>query len=359
MRQITRVAASLTLLFACAAMASAAPNGNDSVDYAPQTKQLAGTFPFDRSYDLDISAPTSLNKDVDITQGIAVDLRVVVNAFPPASSAAEAASLVSLGDQSMVFYAFGETHRTKVYLNVPAGTTPGDYQFTIQTKGPSGIGWGNSGHTLQVTVSEPVAVDTTPPAVVIDSPANGAAITFCSAGTVVPVTISATDGESFVTTVWAAANSQAFAVSPFMAANEVTTTGSFTAGGIGAYALKAWARSAAPEAGESDTVNISVNYTMSWLPPLSTKNVFNGALAIKFAAHDCEGNFVADNRVRVEVWEGNEPRFGANFGDGSAAVRIEDGHYVANYQPAPGVHNYTVRVLFGGFEQASKNFTSR
>jgi hypothetical protein len=86
----------------------------------------------------------------------------------------------------------------------------------------------------------------------------------------------------------------------------------------------------------------------SWLPPLSLGKVVAGAVAIKFAANDCNGTFVADNRVRVEVWEGATFRFGANYGDGSAAVRIDadSGQYIANFQPATGVHSFTVKVLF-------------
>lgn len=35
------------------------------------------------------------------------------------------------------------------------------------------------------------------------------------------------------------------------------------------------------------------------------------------------------------------------------------GQYSANFKPASGVHTYTVKVLFGGFEQASKTFTTK
>ena len=43
------------------------------------------------------------------------------------------------------------------------------------------------------------------------------------------------------------------------------------------------------------------------------------------------------------------------------AVRIDEvqGQYITNFQPASGVHTYTVKVLFGGFEQASKSFTTK
>ena len=363
MRTITRIAAWLPLLFAFAAAAAAqSSNGNDSVDYTPKTQNLAGTLPFDRSYTLDITSPSSLNKqgEKDLSGGITANLRVNVDDFPAASSEAAAAALVTLADQFMVFNALAQTHQTTVYLHVNASTVPGDYVFTIQADGPSGIGWGNAGHTLTVTVSEPVVSDTTPPVVVITSPTDGQAFTFCSSGTVVPVTISATDPESLVTSVWAKANNVPFAVSFPGASNNVVANGSFTAAGIGSYSLQAWAQSAGGT-GESAVVNVSVNYVMSWLPPLSLGKVISGALAIKFSARDCTGAFVVDERVNVEVWEGTSLAFVAAFGDGSDAVRIDavQGQYIANFKPASGVHTYTVKVLFGGFEQASKNFTTK
>ena len=87
----------------------------------------------------------------------------------------------------------------------------------------------------------------------------------------------------------------------------------------------------------------------------------SGALPIKFSARDCNGAFVADNRVSVEVWEGTARKFVATYGEGSDAVRIDDvqGQYIANFRHASGVHTYTVRVLFAGFEQATKAFTTR
>jgi hypothetical protein len=363
MRTITRMAASLALLVTFAAAGAAqSSNGNDSVDYAPKTQNLAGTLPFDRSYTLDITSPSSLNDKGEkaIAVGITANLRVNVDDFPEASNEAAAAALVTLDDQFMVFTALAQTHQTTVRIHVTSSTIPGDYVFTIQADGPSGIGWGNASHTLTVTVSEPVRSDNTPPAVVITSPTDGQAFTFCSTGTVVPVTISATDPESLVTSVWASASNVPFAVSFPGASNNVVANGSFTAAGIGSYPLQAWAQSTGGT-GESAVVNVSVNYAMSWLPPLSLGKVISGALAIKFSARDCNGAFVADNRVSVEVWEGPVRRFVATFGDGSDAVRIDDvqGQYIANFNPASGVHIYTVKVLFGGFEQASKSFTTK
>jgi hypothetical protein len=364
MRRINTTAASLALLvtFAGAASAQQPTKGNDSVDYAPKTQVLAGTFPFDRSYTLDITSPSSLNKDGDkmLAGGITANVRVNVVDFPDASNEAAAAALVTVDPQILVFYKLAETHQTMVRVHAGINTIPGDYVFTIQADGPNGIGWGNASHTLTVTVAEPVLVDSTPPTVVITSPTDGQMFTFCSGGTVVPVIVSATDAESLVTSVWATANNVPFAVSFPAASNNVVATGSFTATGIGSYALQAWAQSAGGT-GTSAVVNASVNYAMSWLPPLSNGKVVSGELVAKFAARDCNGAFVVDERVSVEVFEGGVSKFVAVFGNGSDAVRIDEvqEQYIANFKPESGVHAYTIKVYFGGFEQASKDFTTK
>jgi len=361
MRKITQLAAAVALLFTFAAAASAqSQKGNDSVDYAPKTQTLAGTSPFEQWYLLDITSPSSLNKGTDIAAGITANLRVNADAFPEGSNDAAAAALVTLDDQFLVFNALAQTHQTTVRVHVTSSTIPGDYAFTIQAVGPPGIGWGISSHTLNLTVAEPGVLDTTPPAVVITSPTEGQALTYCSGGTPIPVTISANDAESFVTSVWAKANNVPFAVSFAGPSNNVVANGTFTAAGIGSYALQAWAQSTGG-IGQSAVVNVSVNYAMSWLPPLSLGKVVSGALAIKFAARDCTGAFVVDDRVRVEVLEGGVSRFVATYGDGSDAVRIDDvqGQYITNFNPASGVHTYVVKVSFGGFEQASKSFTTK
>ena len=205
-----------------------------------------------------------------------------------------------------------------------------------------------------------MAVDTTPPDVTITSPTAGQAFTFCTGGTTVPVTISAVDAQSPVTAVGFWVNDAPFTVNPFTSANTVVAEGQFVAPAVGAYELGAWATSAGGT-GKSPVVGVSVNYTMSWLPPLSAGRTINGAVPIKFAAKDCQGKFVADSSVRVEVWEGTVQRFAAVYGDGSDAVRIQeaDEHYIANFHPPSGNHTYTVKVFFNDFQQASTTFTTR
>jgi len=353
-----RFAAATMLLAGTASLASAQDSvKNDSVDYAPRVHTVAGILPLTAAYELAISAPTQLNEkgEAALAGGEVATLRINVAAYPDGSSEAEAASLVSLDDWSMIFYALGETHQTTVRVVAGVSTTPGDYMYTIQAVGPKGMGWGISSHTLTVTVSQPVALDTTPPDVKITSPANGDRFTFCTGGTNVPVTIAAVDAESFVTAVGGTVNGTAFSVQPFTPAHVVVTTGTAQASAVGEYTLGAWATSAGGT-GNAPGVSISVNYAMSWLPPLSAGRTIHGAMVIKFAARDCAGVFVEDHSVRVEVWEGNALRASAVYGTGSDSVRIEtDTHYITNFQPPAGIHSYTVKVFFNGYLQASTN----
>ena len=355
MRTSMRFAAATLLLASSATIASAQGSGkNDSVDYTPHAHAIAGILPVDQSYTLAVAAPTQLNEKglAALENGLIATLRINVESYPEGSSEAEAAALVSLDDWSMTFYALGETHQTTVHVVASVNTTPGDYQYTIQAVGPTGLGWGIANHALNLTVSQPVVLDTTPPDVRITSPTDKQAFDFCSAGTKVPVTISAVDPESVVTAIGGTVNGTPFTVQPFTPANVVLASGEIVAPVVGVYTLGAWATSAGGT-GTAPTVEISVNYKMSWLPPLSLGRTMHGAIAIKFAARDCNGAFVADTSVRVEVWEANALRFTAVYGDGSDSVRIENSQYITNFNPPAGNHTYTVKVFFNNYLQAT------
>jgi hypothetical protein len=366
MKLLRRFTAATMLLASTAAMASAqmasaqSSGQNDSVDYAPRVKTVAGTLPLDTQYPLAVYAPTKLNKQGDeaLPNGIPAELRVNLVSSPEDSTPA-AAPLVSVDPSAMVFDALGQERTTTVRVTASANTTPGDYMYTIQAVGPTGLGWGISNHTLTVTVSRPGVPDTTPPAVTITAPTAGLKFTFCTGGTTVPVTISAADAESVITTVGGTVNGVAFPVT-FAPANTVVAEGQFAATAVGAYELKAWATSAGGT-GYSSPVVVTVNYAISWMPPISNGGTIRGALPIKFDARDCHGTFVADSTVRVEVWEGTVLQFSAVYGDGSDFVRINEdqGHYIANFKPAAGNHTYTVKVLFNGYLQASRNVVTQ
>jgi hypothetical protein len=365
MKHVRRIAAFMMLLAGSTTAGYAQGprgNANDSVDYSPATKTVAGTLPVSDAYTLEVISPSQLNNKgmQDLPAGIGADLRINVASYPDGSSAAEAAALVSLDVTHLTFYNLSETQQTIVHVKASGSTTPGDYAFDIQAVGPTGIGWGIANHRLNVSVGLPVFSDTTPPDVTITSPADGAEIRFCTGGTTIPVAISATDVESFVTAIGATSNGTPFAVAPFAPAHAVTANGSFTATDIGAYAIEAWATNAAGLTGYSSTVNVAVKYAISWLPPLSLGRTINGAVAIKFAARDCNDTFVTDTRVRVEVSEGSALRFSAVFGDGNDAVRIEEGTlYITNFHPPSGNHTYVLKVFFNNLLQASTNFSTR
>ena len=266
-----RFAAATLLLASSATIASAQGSGkNDSVDYTPRVHAIAGILPVDQSYTLAVSAPTQLNDKglAALENGLIATLRINVASYPEGSSEAEAAALVSLDDWSMTFYALGETHQTTVHVVASVNTTPGDYLYTIQAVGPTGLGWGIANHALNLTVSQPVVLDTTPPDVRITSPTDKQAFDFCSAGTKVPVTISAVDPESVVTAIGGTVNGTPFTVPPFTPANVVLASGEIVRQWLAR--IRSGPGPPAP-AGRArrPQVGISVNYVMSWLPPLS------------------------------------------------------------------------------------------
>ena len=363
MRTSVRFAVAAMLVASSATMALAESSGkNDSVDYSPRVHTVAGTLPLaDQHYTLAVSAPTQMNKKGEdaLKSGVLAELRVNVESYPDGSSKGAAEALVSLDPWSMTFYTLGETHQTTVHVVAGQSTTAGDYVYNIQAVGPTGLGWGISNHRLTVTVSQPVALDTTPPDVKITSPVDKQAFTFCLAGTKVPMTVSAVDAESLVTAVEGSVNGSAFPLNLFTPAHVVLATGEFTASGVGAYTLGARATSAGGT-GTAPAVGVSVNYAMSWLPPLSLGRTINGqAVPIKFAAHDCLGAFVADTSVRVEVREAGTLRFRAVYGTGSDAVRIDEDNtqYITNFhRPDSSSHSYTARVFFNDYLQAELTF---
>jgi hypothetical protein len=163
MKLLQHFTAATMLLASSATMASqmvSAQNSgtNDSVDYAPRVHTVAGTLPLDTQYLLAVYAPTKLNKNGEdaLLNGIPAELRVNVASWPEDSTPA-AAPLVSVDPSSMVFYELGQERTTTMRVTASANTTPGDYMYTIQAVGPTGLGWGISNHTLTVTVSQPVS----------------------------------------------------------------------------------------------------------------------------------------------------------------------------------------------------------
>ncbi|MCX5770461.1 MAG: hypothetical protein NTZ09_09355 [Candidatus Hydrogenedentes bacterium] len=341
---------------------------SDNATYDPPSNVVAGIKPFSDAYTLGIISPGSLNKDGDeaLPGGIVVNVRINATSWPAGSSQADAEAMVSVSPVSLTYTALNETQNTDVSIAVGAGAVVGDYTYTIQGVPPTGLGWGLGAHNLTISVGETGTGDTTPPIVTIVEPADGAAIVYCLGGTPVDIEFQAVDPESAITSVAATVNGAGVTLDATgLGTNNVTATGVFIAGGIGAYTVVA---SATSQGGTGDaTADFTVNYVMGWLPPLSLGKTSKGGsdVPIKFTARDCSNLFVHDETVTVVVYEvtagGDVACLSGVFGEGASFIRIDDaaGQYIINFKTAAGAHNYRADVLFNGFFQASKQFSVR
>lgn len=366
---------SLALLLA---VASGTAWANDTT-YSPSTKTIEGTKAFTDTYVLTITSPTSLGGPPPgnpiPSAGVTVQLEITVIDFPSGSSEAEALSFISLDPTSLHFTALNQGQTVDVDVNVGSSATPGDYVYNILAKKPTGQtgigGWGNgAGATLNLTVNEPVETDTTPPSVTITSPTSNQAFAFCQAGTAVPIAFDATDAESVITGMAADVNGDGVSLTTSgIGTNSASATGTYNATSIGSYTLTASAQSAG---GIGDATSVfTVNYNLSWLPPLSLGKTAKGGstIPVKFTVRDCDGNFIHDESVKVVVYEvsnGQVEAFSGLFGEGASSVRIDDltGQYIINFQTESGIHMYRVDVFFSDsngdpFKQGEKSFAVR
>lgn len=358
-----RIRALIPPLCLCIALFPAVVSA-DNATYSPSSRNIAGAVAFSEMYALQITSPSNLNNAGDTLingSGVTVTMKVTATSWPASSSAAAAEALVTLSTPGLTFTALSQMQSVNVTFTATASTLPGDYSYSIQADPPTGLGWGVGSHTLNVEVSEPTLVDTTPPNVAIVAPADGDSYTFCSAGVTVPIEVSASDAESVVTSVLAEVNGTNVALS-YAAGNNVTATGSYAAGGVGVYTVNASATSAGGT-GSASEVSFTVKYNTTWLPPLALGKTSKGGstIPIKVTARDCEGAFVHDESVRIAVHEGSAEKFSAVFGEGDDYVRIDDldGHYITNFRTEAGTHTYTVKVYFNDVLHASTNFSVR
>jgi hypothetical protein len=361
MRRLSRIATIVVLGIGIAASAAQAQN---SASYSPSAHSIAGTIAFTDTYALQVTSPANLNANGTTRingAGIETEMRVTALSWPDGSSAAAAEALVSFSVPTLLFTALNQAQSVNVTFTATGSTIPGDYSYAIQAAPPGGLGWGVGNHTLNVEVSEPTAVDLTPPNVSITAPIDGTSLVFCAAGVAVPVTVTAIDAESVVTSVAADVNGSPLVLS-FAAGHNVTATGSFTASGVGVYSVNASATSAGGT-GNASQVSVTVQYNTIWLPPLALGKTGKGGstVPVKVTARDCTGAFVHDESVRITVHEGAALKLDALFGESADSVRIDDidGHYITNFQTESGPHTYTVNVYFNGLLHTSRNFSVR
>jgi hypothetical protein len=361
------------------ALASAAVWANDTT-YDPASTTIEQTRPFNQSFDLKITSPTQLAKNSTLpstSNPLITDILITSTSAPDGVLKAAAESLISANPTFLTFTALGQQQKVTITADVSAATVPGPYAYNIVSQrrvvGQDTVqGWGNGAATLTVVVSAPTTeADTTPPSVTISKPTADQSFTFCTGGTPVDIAFNAQDAESVISAVSADVNANAVALSiTGLNTNSVDATGTYTANSIGAYTVNAHATS---EGGPGDaSANFSVNYNLSWLPPLSLGKTNKGGstVPIKFTARDCNGAFVHDGSVKVVVYEvtagGDLEALTGFFGQGAAYVRIDDvaGQYIINFQTSSGTHNYRADVFFNDFagnpfKQGSKTFSVR
>jgi hypothetical protein len=338
--------------------------------YAPSPYTIEQTQPFTASYELTVTPPAIMYSGYVTTDMV----------ITPRGDNAAAAPPVTAEPEVLVFHPLGDPQLVVITVAATEATVPDTYTYTIVSHRPRPeppavddiIGWGDGSTTLTVVVAAPTTLpDTTPPSVTITKPSADQAFAFCTGGTPVDIAFNAQDAESGISQVAADVKGNPVSLSTAgLGTGSVDASGTYTAAAIGAYTVKAQATS---EGGTSDaSANFSVNYAISWLPPLSIGKTNKGGstIPIKFTARDGKGAFVHDASVKVEVFEvtsgGDVQALNGLFGEGSTNLRIDDlaGQYTINFQTASGMHNYRVDVSFNDadgnpFKQGSKTFSVR
>jgi hypothetical protein len=335
--------------------------------YDPSTNTIEKTKPFTESYDLIITPPNIVFEGSATT-----DMVITAN-----GDNAAAAPPVTAAPMVLFFRPLGGSQTVAITVEVADTTDPGSYTYSIVSKrqrpNPPAVddlpGWGDGSATLTVVVAAPTPTDTTPPSVTIAKPNADQAFAFCTGGTPVDIAFNARDAEGGISEVAADVKGNPVSLSTAgLGTGSVDAGDTYTAAAIGAYTVNAQATS---EGGTGDaSANFSVNYAISWLPPLSIGKTTKGGstIPIKFTVRDCNGAFVHDESVKVEVFEvpSGVQALNGLFGVGSTNLRIDDfaEQYIINFQTASGMHNYRVDVSFNDadgnpFRQGSKTFWVR
>lgn len=167
------------------------------VSYFPLTKIIQGNQPLAESYALEIFSPDNLPANTLVT----VALNLSVLSKPEGVADATALSFVSLSATSLTFSGPSNKQTIQVSVNFPVGEAAGDYAYKILPSGwpVTANGILDPGSTINAIVAPPQVVDTSPPAVVLLTPADGDQFTYFPASGVsvtVPVSFVATVGQS-------------------------------------------------------------------------------------------------------------------------------------------------------------------
>jgi hypothetical protein len=370
--------------------------GNDAAQWSANTDSLASVdVGGSVTLGVNMTSPTCLNGFptfpgllpvyADVTSGSATCL--------DGSSGSNAtctltAPVPTITNNPLSYTDFGQTQTYQVQFDAK-NATPGTYTFHVHANAADpneqhwngtnlgGYGWGyGSGLDLTIVVRTP-STDCSGDLVNVNL-ANPGNVQFCTAGTSVPISFTATSTKSVITGVSADVNGSyaiSLTTSPLNQAT-VTATGSFAAPGVGGYTANAYGIDACGVTG-SATQNFGVIYVISGLqPPLAggSKSKGGSDAPIKFIPTDCTGALIPfDNTVEVKVWLGS-PGIGTLEQDstmttcsalqcGSGAntlVRYDatTGQYITNFTTLAGAKTYTVQLIFNGYVNATFNFST-
>lgn len=192
---------SLAVAFFGASLHAQAPGPNDDlgfqspVSYFPVARVIQGNQPLIQTFQLDIISPDNLPADTPVT----VALNLSVLSKPEGVTDATALGFVSLSATTLTFSGPNDRKTIQVSVNFPVGEAAGDYAYKILPSGwpVTANGIFDLGATINAIVAPPAATDTSPPAVVLLTPADGDQFTYFPASGVpvtVPVAFAATVG---------------------------------------------------------------------------------------------------------------------------------------------------------------------
>lgn len=165
------------LLFGLTALAAPSPGGGGTpqATYSPDAKVVQGNQPLVQSYPLKITSPSNLPSGTATTITLGVSILSKSNTVPDAT----VLSFVSLTPASLTFTGPNQTLETTVTVNVPVGAFAGSYAYRLKPTGwPTNITFVDEGATVNALVSPQGGQDSGPPAVTLQTPANGTVYTY-------------------------------------------------------------------------------------------------------------------------------------------------------------------------------------
>lgn len=233
-------------------------------------------------------------------------------------------------------------------------TTPGNYTVVYTATNING--------PVSKTVNFTVNGITPPPVVAIGEPLVGTVVNRYTgdAPNTVPFTFTATSAYGPIQTVSVTLNSQPVSsTNSGLQTPNASGSGNFSVSAPGTYTMVVTASNGGAVASSSRTFTVvetapPLNYTLTWLPPLSTGVSVEGGttVPVKFTLTNANGASVSDQNVIIAIYEvfangtSSNPVLFPYGTSGPAApdYAISSGVYQLDYATANGAHVYKVEV---------------